>query len=81
MKLKESIWRHENFTVDQLAAYFDELDDQIMRRKRADFQNKIMSIARDTFLHVQGVLQVQVPKKYEIDLSRAEKVRRVINAD
>jgi len=54
------------FTLAELVAYFDELDNQVQRRKRKDFLNKIDSIARDTFSFAQGILAVQVPQTYKI---------------
>ena len=54
------------FSLKELCDYFDEMDEQIQRRKRKDFLNKVESIARDTFIQAQGILQVQVPKKLKI---------------
>lgn len=54
------------FTVDQMVAYFDELDRQEQRRRQKDFSNKIRSIAKETFRYAQGIPQIQVPKKFSI---------------
>lgn len=54
------------FTVNELVAYFDELDRQVQRRKRRDFLNKVEAIAKDTFSYAQGILSVQVPNTLKI---------------
>lgn len=65
LSLQKSIFFQNNFTVKQICNYLDELDNQVRRRKMKDFSNKIQSIAKDTFLHVHGVMQIQVPRKYK----------------
>lgn len=52
--------------LENLIAYFDEMDNQEKRRKERDFKNKIESIARDTFSWVQGIPQIQVPRKFKV---------------
>jgi len=70
LKLQESmLW--DRFTLNELVAYFDEMDNQVYRRKAKDFKNKIEDITSDTFNYVSGVLHIQVPRKY--------KVRRMID--
>ena len=62
LKLQESmVW--DRFTLNELVAYFDEMDAQLYRRKALDFTNKIADIASDTFNYTHNVLQIQVPKK------------------
>jgi len=60
------------FTAKELYAYFEEMDNQVQRRKRKDLMNKIEAIAMDSFSYAQGIMQVQVPRKF--------KIGRVINA-
>jgi len=67
LQLQKNIFFHNNLTADEICDYLDELDRQVQRKKEQDLRNKLMAIARDTFLHVQGVLQVQVPRKYRIE--------------
>lgn len=62
LKMQESIWFRDNFTGDQLADYFEEMERQAQRRKMKAFRDRIDSVARDTFNWAQGILQVQVPK-------------------
>lgn len=80
------------YTLNELVAYFDEMDNQVRRRKRRDFMNKIESITMETQQYARGVLQVAVPKCYldaaiKIDVKpqiplletpKEERVRRVI---
>lgn len=65
--LQKNIFWHNNFTTGEICDYLDEMDNQVRRRKEQDFRNRIQSIARDTFLWSQGVLQVQVPKKFSVE--------------
>ncbi len=65
LKLQES-WQLGNLTVNQLASYLDELDNQVQRRKAKDFSDKIQDIARETMNFASGVLQVQVPRMTKI---------------
>ena len=80
------------YTLNQLVAYFDEMDNQIRRRKQKDFMNKIESITMETQNYQRGVLQLAVPKSYLetaipitskpdipiLEVPKEEKVRRVI---
>jgi len=52
--------------LNKLTAYFDELDNQVERRKRRDFLNKIEGVANYTFNLVAGIPTVQVPNSYKI---------------
>ena len=45
-----------NFTLTQLVAYFDEMDNQIIRRKEKVFKDKIEAMAKDTFGYVHIVM-------------------------
>lgn len=54
------------FSLDELVAYFDEMDKQVIRRQEQDLRNKIESVVKDTFNYARGVLQVQVPQKFRI---------------
>ena len=62
-------WR---YSTKDLMNYFDEMDDQIMRRKRETFRQKIKDIARETFINIHCKI-IQVPRKF--------KVGRAINAE
>ncbi len=53
-------------TVNRLASYLNELDDQVLRRKRKEFGTKINDIARETMNYASGVLQIQVPRMTKI---------------
>ena len=53
------------FSLDQLVAYFDQMDDNIERAKAKDFRNHIEAVARDTFDYVRDVTKVQVPRAFK----------------
>ena len=57
------------FTLNQLINYFEEMDNQVQRRKRKELRSLVDAIARDTFINIHCKI-IQVPKEY--------KVRRVI---
>ena len=57
--------RFENFSVKQLCDYFEELDNQVRRRKMQDFLNHVGSIARETFLNIHCMM-IQVPREFAI---------------
>jgi hypothetical protein len=61
---KADPWRFN--TKKELYDYFDEMDNQIRRRKEKEFREKIKDIALDTFLYTQNVLQIQVPRKIKL---------------
>lgn len=50
----------------RLIAYFDELDEQLQRRKRQDFKDKMRGIADYTYNLVHQLPIVQVPRKFKI---------------
>ena len=54
------------YSAKQIADYFDEADRQERRRKARDFRNKIESITFESFNFARGVLQIQVPQKWEV---------------
>jgi len=55
-----------DLSLNQLTNYFDEMDNQVERRKAHDFKNKVESITKETQQYARGVLQLQVPKKFKI---------------
>lgn len=55
----------KRFTTQQLFAYFEEMDEQIQRKKRKALSDKIKDIARDSFLNIHCKI-IQVPKEYKI---------------
>ena len=68
LKLQEADpWRFPSNRA--LINYFEEMDNQIQRRKEKDFKNKIESIAKETFNYAQGIMQVQVPRKLKVERS------------
>lgn len=65
LKLQEgAVWNR--FTLNELTAYFDEMDNQVRRRQAKDFVNKIEAITKETFNYQMGIQQIQVPRKYKI---------------
>ena len=81
------------YTLEELCSYFDELDNQIQRRKRQALRNRIESITIDCQRYARGVAFSQVPKWYMtdaipitakpaqdlyIDIPKEHKVRRAI---
>ena len=57
------------FSLNELVAYFDEMDNQVRRRKAKDFETKISDITRDTrsFVKVLKGRPIQTPKKKAIE--------------
>lgn len=55
-----------NMTLNQLVNYFDELDNQVLRRRQRDMYNAINSITMETLNYQRGVQQVQVPRNMKI---------------
>ncbi len=71
------------YSLEELVAYFDKMDDNIQRAKERDFMNYVSSVTIDNFDYMRGVLKVQVPKRFEdvaikIDVPKSYKVRRAI---
>jgi len=54
------------YSLKQLVAYFDQMDDNIQRAKEKEFREKIRDIALDTFDYARGVLKIQVPQTYKL---------------
>lgn len=55
----------QQYTLSQLCNYFDELDNQVRRRKAKEFSDKIKDIARDTFINIHCKI-ITVPREYSI---------------
>ena len=75
------------YTLNELVAYFDELDNQLQRRKRRELENAISGISSDVQRYARGVPQSQVPFGFSCDavpiinIPKEQKVRRaIINA-
>ncbi len=58
-------------SLTNLVNYFDEMDNQVERRKAKDFKNRIEAITNETQSYARGVIHIQVPRKF--------KIARVIN--
>ena len=70
LRLKESYWYMNNLSVKQVCDYLDELDNQVLRRRKEEFMTKIHDITHETFDFIH-TLHIQVPQKY--------KVRRIVS--
>jgi hypothetical protein len=55
------------YSLNELVAYFDEMDKQAARRRSKLLKDKIEAVALDTFSYAQGIMQVQVPKTFSIE--------------
>ncbi len=55
-------WR---YSLKDLIRYFDEMDNQILRRKRKKFKQKMKDIAMDTFVNIHCKI-IQVPEKIKV---------------
>lgn len=55
------------YSLDQLVAYFDQMDDNIQRAKRREIENKIGAITRETADYMRGILKVQVPRAFKVE--------------
>lgn len=53
-------------SLNQLVNYFDEMDNQILRRKQKEMYNKIHDITLETLNYQRGVPQVQVPRNLKV---------------
>uniref|UniRef100_A0A6M3K2T1 Uncharacterized protein n=1 Tax=viral metagenome TaxID=1070528 RepID=A0A6M3K2T1_9ZZZZ len=60
------------FTLKELVAYFNQMDDNILRARERELENKIGAITLDTFDYVRGVLKIQVPREYKVQRAIAE---------
>jgi hypothetical protein len=55
-------WR---YSYKDLVRYWDEMDNQIIRRKRERFKQKMKDIAMDTFMNIHCKI-IQVPEKVKV---------------
>lgn len=53
------------FSLDELVNYFDEMDNQVRRRRAKDFKTRIEDITRETKNYV-NVVMMQVPKSLAV---------------
>jgi len=53
------------YSLQQLLDYFDEMDDQILRRKKKALHDKIKDIALDSFTNIHCKI-IQVPKEFKV---------------
>jgi len=53
------------FTANQFVAYFEELDNQVRRRKMETFKAHIKDIALDSFINLHCKI-IQVPQSYSV---------------
>lgn len=53
------------YSLKQLVAYFDQMDDNIQRAKERELRARIKDIALETFDYTRGVLKLQVPREYK----------------
>ena len=65
LKLQQGMHLAE-MPLEKLVRYFDELDEQVQRRRRQKFLDRIRDVADYTFELVMGIPIVQVPKSYKI---------------
>lgn len=65
LRLTEYSWTR--FSAKELADYFDEMDNQVRRRKMRDFRNKIESITLENVDAFRGVTKIVVPRQYSIE--------------
>lgn len=63
MKLREG--DPTRFTLNELISYWDEMDDQILRRKKEAFSQKLRDFARDSFTNIHCKI-IQVPREMKI---------------
>lgn len=54
------------YTLAQMVAYFEEMDQQVARRRAKKFAETIRAITLDTFNYARGVLQVHVPREMKL---------------
>jgi len=58
------VW--DKYSLKEVCDYFEEMDNQIHRRKMRDFKNKIEAITLETFNYARGVPMFQVPRSMAI---------------
>ena len=87
LKLQASRQLDESLTLSQLVAYFDEMDEQLLRRKRKAIQDKIAEITHETFeyIHIlRGKPIANTPMSQTcpiFDVPKSVKVQRVITGE
>lgn len=54
------------FSAGQFVKYFEEMDNQMRRRKEKEFRNLINDIATDSFLNLHCKI-IQVPQEYAVE--------------
>ena len=72
-----NIQMHMQIGAENILDYLDEHNEQIERRKRRDFKNKIESMALDSFGPLFSY-STQVPKEYILEKPRTQKILEVI---
>lgn len=70
-------WSMSRWSAKQLADYFDQMDDNIIRARERDTMNKLEAIRLETDLFVRGVPISQVPFNYQV---KPHEERFLINA-
>lgn len=53
------------YSLNELVAYFDKMDENIRRAKLKDLYNKINSVTMESLDYLRGVPKVQVPKRFQ----------------
>jgi len=65
------------YTLDQLVAYFDQLDKNVVRANERRVRNVVESLNRDMISFAYGH-KVQVPRSYIIDVPKETRAKRVL---
>ena len=68
---------HIQFGPEKIIDYLEEHNEQLMRKKREDFQAKVQAMAMDAWGPL-FTLHSQVPKNYTIEKPKAQKILEVI---
>jgi len=55
-----------NMTTNQLVNYFDEMDNQVQRRKEREMRNLVSSITSESLDFLRGVPKIQVPRNFKV---------------
>lgn len=77
LQLQKSYFRQRNFTTEEIINYFDELDNQVQRRKARELSNKIEAMTKEVWdFHHRPVagnksigwkpIRIQVPKQLSV---------------
>lgn len=67
----------KRFSTDELADYFDKMDDNIQRAKRRELMNYLEGVDSET-KNWWSKFRTQVPNSYMIDIPTSKKVARAI---